>query len=49
VLRKRGLKIVSFDDWKQLDDVELVRGEQRDAPREKIVEVETALAVLAQH
>ena len=48
LLRERGLQIVSFNDWKQLDDVEVARGERRDAPRDKIVDVETMLAVLAQ-
>jgi ferredoxin--NADP+ reductase len=48
LLRGRGLQIVSFDDWKQLDDVEVARGERRDAPRDKIVDVETMLAILAQ-
>jgi hypothetical protein len=48
VLRERGVQIVSFDDWKQLDDVELARGEQRGAPRDKMVDVETMLAVLDQ-
>ena len=40
LLRKRGVQIVSFNDWKQLDDVEVARGGQRDAPRDKIVDVE---------
>ena len=48
LLRNRGQQIVSFSDWKQLDDVELARGERRGAPRDKIVDVETMLAVLAQ-
>jgi ferredoxin--NADP+ reductase len=49
LLRGRGLQIVSFNDWKQLDDVEVARGELRDAPRDKIVDVETMLAILDQH
>ncbi|HEU0282473.1 MAG TPA: NADP oxidoreductase, partial [Gallionella sp.] len=44
----RGVRIVSFDDWKRLDDVEMARGERRGAPRDKIVDVETMLDVLAQ-
>jgi ferredoxin--NADP+ reductase len=39
---------VSFADWKQLDDVEVARGARRGAPRDKIVDVEAMLAVLAQ-
>jgi ferredoxin--NADP+ reductase len=49
LLHKRGIQTVSFNDWKQLDDVEVARGERRDAPRDKIVDVETMLAILAQH
>ncbi|MDO8990152.1 MAG: FAD-dependent oxidoreductase [Sideroxyarcus sp.] len=48
LLRERGVKTVSFSDWKQLDDVEVARGERRDAPRDKIVDVEAMLAILAQ-
>jgi ferredoxin--NADP+ reductase len=48
LLRERGLQPVSFDDWKQLDDVEVVRGARRGAPRDKIVDVEAMLAILAQ-
>ena len=49
LLRQRGVQIVSFSDWKRLDDVEVARGERRGAPRDKIVDVETMLAVLAQY
>ena len=49
LLRERGLQIVSFNDWKQLDDLELARGELRGVPRDKMVDVETMLAVLDQH
>jgi ferredoxin--NADP+ reductase len=49
LLRERGLQLVSFNDWKQLDDVEVVRGARRGAPRDKIVDVEAMLAVLAQN
>ncbi len=49
LLLECGLQIVSFNDWKQLDDVEVARGARRGAPRDKIVDVEAMLAVLAQH
>jgi ferredoxin--NADP+ reductase len=49
LLHERGVQSVSFSDWKQLDDVEVARGERRDAPRDKIVDVETMLAILAQN
>ena len=48
LLRGRGVQIVSFDDWKRLDEVEVARGERRGAPRDKIADVEAMLAVLAQ-
>jgi ferredoxin--NADP+ reductase len=48
VLHNRGVQTVSFDDWKQLDDVEMARGVRRDAPRDKIVDVETMLSILGQ-
>jgi ferredoxin--NADP+ reductase len=48
LLRGRGVQAVSFDDWKQLDDVEVVRGARRGAPRDKLVDVEAMLAVLGQ-
>ncbi len=46
LLRQRGQQIVSFDDWKQLDDVEQARGERRGAPRDKIVDVGAMLGIL---
>jgi ferredoxin--NADP+ reductase len=47
LLQKRGVQVVSFNDWKRLDEVEVARGERRGAPRDKIVDVETMLEVLA--
>jgi len=47
LLRERGVRLVSFDDWKQLDDVEVARGARRGAPRDKIVDVEAMLSILA--
>lgn len=48
LLRQRGVQIVSFDDWKRLDEVEVERGERRGAPRDKVVDVEAMLAMLGQ-
>ncbi len=48
LLRERGVKLVSFQDWKQLDDIEVARGARRGAPRDKIVDVDAMLAILAQ-
>ncbi|MGA8890460.1 MAG: FAD-dependent oxidoreductase [Anaeromyxobacteraceae bacterium] len=46
VIRQRGVKLVSFADWKQLDDVEVARGARRGAPRDKIVDVGAMLELL---
>jgi ferredoxin--NADP+ reductase len=48
LLRGRGVKLVSFQDWKQLDDVEVARGARRGAPRDKIVDVGAMLEILGQ-
>jgi ferredoxin--NADP+ reductase len=48
LLRERGVQFISFEDWKRLDDVEVTRGERRAAPRDKIVDVESMLALLGQ-
>jgi len=45
-LAASGHRVVTFDDWQVLDRVERVRGERRDAPREKITAVDEMLAVI---
>jgi ferredoxin--NADP+ reductase len=46
LLRERGVRFVTFDDWKQLDDVEVARGARRGAPRDKITDVASMLELL---
>lgn len=46
LLAERRRQTVSFEDWQQLDEVEMARGERRGAPRDKIVDVEAMLALL---
>jgi len=48
LLRERGVRPVSFNDWKQLDEVEVARGTRRGAPRDKFVDVQAMLAILGQ-
>ena len=48
MLRERGVQIVSFNDWKRLDDIETTRGERRGAPRDKIADVGAMLKILGQ-
>ena len=49
LLRGRGVQIVSFDDWKRLDEVEVARGERRGAPRDKIADVDAMLYVVTNY
>lgn len=46
LLAARGVRIVSFDDWKRLDALEQERGKSRGAPREKLTSVEEMLQAL---
>ncbi len=46
LLRERGVRFVSFDDWKLLDDAEVARGARRGAPRDKFVDVQAMLDLL---
>jgi ferredoxin--NADP+ reductase len=48
LLRARGVRLVTFSDWKRLDDVEVARGARRGAPRDKVVDVEAMLEILGQ-
>ena len=48
LLRGRGVQVVSFHDWRQLDAVEVARGARRGAPRDKVVALAAMLEVLAQ-
>jgi ferredoxin--NADP+ reductase len=48
LLRERGVQLVSFDDWRRLDDVEVARGVRRGAPRDKVVDVSAMLEILGQ-
>ena len=46
LLLERGVRFVSFDDWRRLDEVEVARGARRGAPRDKLVDVEEMLEIL---
>jgi len=46
LLRERGVQLVTFDDWRRLDEVEVERGARRGAPREKITDVAAMLELL---
>ena len=44
LLQQRGRQVVSFADWKRLDDIEIDRGQRRGAARDKIVDVAAMLS-----
>jgi ferredoxin/flavodoxin---NADP+ reductase len=46
LLRSRGVRFVSFDDWHRIDAAEVARGQAAGKPREKFTRVEEMLAVL---
>lgn len=47
LLRRRGVRVVSFADWRRLDEVEVARGARRGAPRDKISDVDAMIRILA--
>jgi len=46
LLKGKGVKVVSFDDWKKIDAAEIANGQKNGKLREKFVKVEEMLAVL---
>ena len=46
LLAKRGVRVVSFPDWRKIDAAEIENGKSVGKPREKFVTVEEMLAVL---
>ena len=45
-LKERGVRVVSFADWKIVDAAEIERGKAVGKPREKFVRVDEVLALL---
>jgi ferredoxin--NADP+ reductase len=46
LLRQRGVRWVSFEDWTRLDAIEVARGKERGKIREKFSKIEDMLAAL---
>ncbi len=46
LLRQRGVDVVTFDDWRVLDEIERQRGARRGAPRDKLTDVDEMLATV---
>jgi ferredoxin/flavodoxin---NADP+ reductase len=45
-LRERGARVVSYEDWRQIDAAEIERGKPAGKPREKFLSIEEMLSVL---
>ena len=48
LLRERGIRYVSFEDWQAIDEAEVGRGEPHGRPRVKFVRVEEMLETLGE-
>lgn len=46
LLGGRGVRVVSFDDWRKIDAAEIARGQAAGKPRERFTRVDEMLAVL---
>jgi ferredoxin--NADP+ reductase len=46
LLESRGIRYVTFDDWRKLDHVETMEGEQQGRPRVKVVRVDRMLEIM---
>ena len=45
-LSKKGVRVVSFDDWQKIDASEIERGQKIGKPREKYVSIDEMMSVL---
>lgn len=45
-LKARGARVVSYEDWRQIDAAEIERGKAAGKPREKFLSIEEMLSVL---
>ncbi len=48
LLKERGVQVVSFDDWKLLDELELSGGREQGRPRRKFTDVPSMLRALGE-
>jgi ferredoxin--NADP+ reductase len=46
LLESRGVRYVTFDDWRKLDEFETMRGAQQGRPRVKVVQTERMLEIM---
>lgn len=46
LLRRRSIRVVSYEDWRAIDAAEIANGEQRGKPREKFTRIQEMLDVL---
>ena len=45
-LRQKGVRVVTFPEWKKIDAAEIARGQKLGKPREKFVTINDMLTVL---
>ena len=46
LMESRGVRYVTFEDWRKLDEVETMEGEKQGRPRVKVVRVERMLEIM---
>jgi len=46
LLKQKNVRVISFEDWKKIDAVEVEHGEKIGKPREKLVRLDEIIAVL---
>jgi len=46
LLESRGVRFVTFDDWRKLDEAERAAGEAQGRPRVKVVRIERMLDIM---
>ncbi|MFP4500706.1 MAG: FAD-dependent oxidoreductase [Candidatus Hydrogenedentota bacterium] len=49
LLRERGTRVVSFEDWKTIDDAEQLRGQAVHKPRERFTQYYEMLSLIRSH
>ena len=45
LLKTKGVEVVSFEDWKKLDDYEIAQGKKQNRPRVKVVDTDKMIEI----
>lgn len=46
LLKKRGVRVITYEDWLNIDTLEVARGQERGKEREKFISIEEVVAAL---